>query len=611
LEAESYAGILLRNAVGQAIGVICVVGRAPLPDPRLAEALLTLFAVPAAGEMLRKQTNEALREREEYSRTLLSRLPAGVIVHAPDTRIIDCNAMASEILGLTADQLYGKVAIDPRWSFLKEDQTPMPLDEYPVYRVSRTGQPVNGLVVGSRIPGRTRATWALCNAYPVKDEAGALAQIVVTFVDCSERIYAEEARAQLEGQLRQAQKMEAVGQLAGGIAHDFNNLLTVITGIADLAARAPGRDSGLQRDLADIQRAGQRAATLTRQLLAFGRKQAMTPEVLTMRSLIEGITPLLKRVIREDIRLEVVPGSADGEVVADPGQIEQVLLNLALNARDAMPNGGLLSFSLDEVDVDGAFARAHPSVRAGRHVRISVRDTGSGMDEATRARVFEPFFTTKEPGQGTGLGLATAYGIVSQNGGAIEVASTPGVGTTFFVYLPLVSSHADHLWISTPSAGTLRAAPEVERRAYVPPARELVAGTGSVLVVEDEGAIRRLAQRILQSAGYTVLTAEDGADALRVLAERAEPIDLLLTDVVMPHMSGPELAARVHSLFPGTKVLFTSGYTGGTGGHPDVDGVTTEFLSKPYQVAELTRKVGEIMGRTPIRDTTISSSVPS
>jgi|GEM_PF-1932079 len=595
LAAVSYAGIVLRSGVGQAIGVISVIGLAPLKDPRLAESLLRLFAIPAAGEMLRKQTNEALRVREEYSRTLLSRLPAGVIVHAPDTRIIESNAMASEITGLTAEQLNGKVAIDPAWAFLREDLTPMPLDQYPVFRVTSTGLPINGLVVGMCVPGRPRVTWALCNAYPVKDESGALTQIVVTFVDCSERIYAEEARAQLESQLRQSQKMEAVGQLAAGIAHDFNNLLTVITGIADLAARGPGGDSGLQRDLADIQRAGQRAATLTRQLLAFGRKQAMAPQVLTLRSLIEGITPLLKRVIREDIRLEFAPGAMVGEVMADPGQMEQVLLNLALNARDAMPNGGLLSFSLDEVVVDGAFGHAHPSVPLGSYVRINVRDTGVGMDEATLARVFEPYFTTKEPGQGTGLGLATAYGIVSQNRGAIEVTSSPGVGSTFSVYLPLVTARAGRVASATPSMSSARIPDDMDRRAFVPPERALVSGTGSILVVEDEGAIRRLAQRILQSAGYVVLTADDGADALRVLEARAEAVDLLLTDVVMPHMSGPELAARVHVLYPSTKVLFTSGYAGGAGVQLDLDSVSTEFLSKPYQVAELTRKVDEIM----------------
>ncbi len=592
LNAEGYAGITLRNADGQAVGVISVVSRSAFRDPNLVVSLLTLFALPAAGELIRKQADEALRAREEYSRTMLSSLPTGVVVHAGDTSIIDCNTMACSLLGLTLDQMRGKTAIDPTWAFVSEDGMPMHQEDFPVNRVVSTGGPVNGLVVGVQIPSRTDVTWAVCNAYPVRGEEGRILQIVVTFVDVTERIRSENARGELQSQLRQSQKMEAVGQLAGGIAHDFNNLLTIITGIADVAIRGVAADAPIRRDLADIQRAGQRAAVLTRQLLAFGRKQTIVPESLNVRELIDGMHPLLSRAIREDVRLVLEPGTAQGQVLADPGHIEQVLLNLALNARDAMPHGGTLTFQLEEIEIDAAFVHSHPGMRMGPYVRVDVRDTGTGMDDATRARIFEPFYSTKEPGQGSGLGLATVYGIVSQNGGAIEVESSIGVGTTFSVYLPLVRGLQQDEYGSPKFSTVIRGS---GADAGADNARDAYHGTGTILIVEDEAAIRRLATRVLEAAGYQVLTASDGVDALRVLEARGSPVDLLLTDVIMPNMGGAELAARVAELYPSTRVLYASGYAGDAELGVDAIGASGNFLGKPYQVVELTRKVQEIM----------------
>ncbi len=593
LEAESYAGITLRNSSGQPIGLLSVVARTPFRDASSHEGLLRLFALPAAGELVRKQADEALRVREEYSRTLLASLPAGVVVHAPDTTILDCNTMACELLGLSIDQMLGKTAIDPQWAFVSEQRTPLPVADFPVNQVARTRQPLKGFVLGLNVPARDEITWAVANAYPIRDGAGQLIQIVVTFVDVTERFRSEEARALLETQLRQSQKMEAVGQLAGGIAHDFNNLLTVITGIADVAARGLGADNPVRLDLLDIQRAGQRAAVLTRQLLAFGRKQNIAPEVLDLRSLIEGMQPLLTRVIREDIKLVLEPGAPNGDVLADPGQIEQVLLNLALNARDAMPQGGTLRFALADVTLDEAFARTHPGVRPGPHVRITVRDTGMGMDDATRARIFEPFYTTKEPGQGTGLGLATVYGIVSQSRGALDVSSTLGGGSTFSVFLPVFLPAVD---VNDGAPKRMQTPRDVDT-TMLARMDDDTPRTGSVLVVEDEPAIRRLAQRILESAGYTVLTACDGVDALRVLTARGAPVDLLLTDVIMPNMGGPELASRISALHPQTKVLFASGYAGDADLRLDELGASGNFLGKPYQVVELVHRVDEMMAQ--------------
>ena len=568
--------------------------------------LLSFVALIMTGERLQEEarmarqalaeSNEtalsASRQREEYSRNLLRNLPAGVVVHAPDTSIVECNAMACSLLGLTAEQMHGKTSIDLAWAFVNEDRTPLRLEEFPVNRVAATRLPLSGLLVGVRVPGRPELTWVVCNAYPVSDVSGQVQQIVVTFVDVTPRIQSEEVRHELEARLRQSQKMEAIGQLAGGIAHDFNNLLTIVTGIADVAIRTVPSDGPMHRDLADIQRAGRRGSALTRQLLAFGRKQLFAPEVLSLRSLIDELSPLLARVIRKDVQLVLEPGMDEGEVLVDPGHIEQVLLNLAINARDAMPNGGTLGFTLKEVELDAAFDRMHQGMHAGPYARLRVRDTGTGMDDATKARIFEPFYTTKAPGHGSGLGLATVYGIVSQNGGAIEVESTPGVGTTFSIFLPLARGMPAGV-IGMPRH--VRVVHDHDSDPFGDLPTDESKATGTILLVEDEVAIRRLAKRVLEGAGYEVLTASNGVEALRLLAERGSAVDLLLTDVIMPNMGGPELVALVAELYPTTKVLYVSGYAGDVDLHLDAIGLSGNFLDKPYRVSELTRKVRQLM----------------
>lgn len=584
--AVSYLGLVVTLwLLVSFVGVIMTGERLQEEEARAARQAL----VESDGRAL-----SASRAREAYYHALLQNLPAAVVVHAPDTSILDCNEMACSLFGLTAEQMHGKTAIDPAWAFVGEDRIPMRLEEFPVNRVAATGRPLSGLVAGVRVPGRPQLTWVVCNAYPVSDVSGHVQQLVVTFVDVTRRIQSEEARQELEAKLRQSQKMEAVGQLASGIAHDFNNLLTVVTGIADLAIRTVPADDPMHRDLADIRCAGQLAAGLTRQLLAFGRKQPLVPELLSLRSLIDELKPLLVRVIREDVQLVLEPGMAEGEVFVDPGQFEQVLLNLALNARDAMPQGGALSFTLTEVELDASFVRTHEGLHAGTYARLAVRDSGTGMDEATTARIFEPFYTTKAAGLGTGLGLATAYGIVSQNGGAIEVESTVGMGTTFFIFLPLARG------LPAVVMGKRRPVPVVpdndpESDPFDELSVDVSKGTGTILVVEDEVAIRRLAKRVLEGAGYEVLTANDGVDALRVLAEHGSAVDLLLTDVIMPNMGGPELGAHIAEMYPATKVLYVSGYAGDADLHRDAVGLSDQWLSKPYRVSELTQKVAQIM----------------
>jgi two-component system, cell cycle sensor histidine kinase and response regulator CckA len=382
----------------------------------------------------------------------------------------------------------------------------------------------------------------------------------------------------LEDQLRQAQKMEAVGRLAGGVAHDFNNLLTAILGSTDLLLRDLEPTSPMRQDAAEIKKAGERAAGLTRQLLAYSRRQVLQPEVLDLNRVVADMDRLLRRLIGEDVSLSTVLAPDLGPVRADRGQVEQVIVNLVLNARDATPAGGKLTIETSNVQLDPSYVEAHAGARPGPFVLLTVSDTGAGMDAETTAHLFEPFFTTKEVGKGTGLGLATVYGIVKQSEGYITVYSEPGHGTTFKIYLPRVAGPA-------PAAAPAPAPPERSR------------GSETVLVVEDEEAVRSLSRRALEASGYTVLAAADGPDALRLVERYGGPIHLVLTDVVMPGMTGREMAERLTQRRPGLRVLYMSGYPGDAIVHRGALEPGTAFLQKPFMPEDLTRKVREVLDR--------------
>jgi CheY-like chemotaxis protein len=372
--------------------------------------------------------------------------------------------------------------------------------------------------------------------------------------------------------------MEAVGQLAGGVAHDFNNLLTAILGGCGFLLDDPALAAEHRRDVEEIQNAARRAAALTKQLLAFSRKQVLQPENLPLGAVITGVAPLLRRLIGEHVT--VTTALADGlpAVRADRSQLEQVVINLCVNARDAMPKGGTLTIATEEADLDDAYVAVHPDVQAGHYVVLVVADTGIGMDEETRARAFEPFFTTKGPRFGTGLGLATVYGIVKQSNGHIAVYSEPGHGTTFRIYLP-------------PAGGA-----EAVRGAARPNGTGAVRhGSETVLLVEDEQRVRTLARRILEGFGYHVLESSDGREALALGQEYTEPIALLFTDVVMPTMSGRELAERLTHAHPEVKVLFTSGYADSTIVSHGVLDPAVAYLPKPYSADALGRKVRDVL----------------
>jgi CheY-like chemotaxis protein len=370
--------------------------------------------------------------------------------------------------------------------------------------------------------------------------------------------------------------MEAIGLLAGGIAHDFNNILTTILGYGGLALERIDKLDPLFDEISEIQRAGERAAELTRKLLAFSRKQILEPRVIDLNATVSGMERMLRRTIGEDVQLVFRPAANLGRVRADPGQVEQVLLNLAVNARDPMPKGGSLTIETNNVRLDEEYARTHVDpASTGDVVMFAVSDSGSGMDEQTRSRIFEPFFTTKELGKGTGLGLSTVYGIVRQSGGHIDCYSEPGTGTTFKVYLPRVGEEA-----------TVIPAPVVSGDLQ---------GSETLLVVEDEETLATLARRALERRGYRVLVARNGSAALEIALAHPE-IELLLTDVVMPGMSGPELAEVLRAQSPGLKVLFMSGYTDNAIIQHGLLDSGVAFLQKPFTPDGLARKVREILG---------------
>ncbi|HEY4710599.1 MAG TPA: PAS domain S-box protein [Candidatus Acidoferrales bacterium] len=379
----------------------------------------------------------------------------------------------------------------------------------------------------------------------------------------------------LEAMLRQAQKMEAVGQLAGGVAHDFNNLLGVILGYTGLLLDQ-NLDDSQRKSIQEIQKAGDRAALLTRQLLAFSRKQVLQTKVLDLNTVVAGAEKLLQRLIGEDIEMLVVLNPALGRIEADAGQLEQIIMNLAVNARDAMVPGGKLTIETSNVEIDEEFAVQHPSTRPGPHVMLSVTDNGCGMDAKTKAHIFEPFFTTKEFGKGTGLGLSTVYGIVKQSGGSVWVYSEVGIGSTFKIYLPCVS-------------------PGVEIAAPSDEPESIEGGLQTILIVEDEAALLEVTHRSLEAVGYAILAAQSPADAMRISETHQGPIHLMVTDVIMPGMSGAQLAARLSVARPEMKVLYVSGYTDDTIVRHGVLEHGLAFLQKPFSPKTLARKVREVL----------------
>jgi len=524
--------------------------------------ILTFVSQQVANAIEHKRSEEALRRSEASYRSLIEGAAYGIYRSDLPGRILEVNPALVEMLGYASEEdllsrnlttdIYADPGERPRLIAQHERQEHF-------RGVDVNWKRKDGAILPVRLTGR-----------PVLDENGRLEYFEGIVENVAER------RA-LEEQLRQSQKMEAVGQLAGGIAHDFNNLLEVIMGYSDLLTEGLPVGDPLRRQAEEIYKAGKRAAGLTRQLLAFSRKQVLQPRVLDLNVIVTDLQKLLRRTIGEHIEFTARLSPSLGRVKADPNQLEQILMNLAVNARDAMPHGGSLRVETTDIRVDEKLAQQHTGLRPGDYVLMIVADTGSGMDLKIQARVFEPFFTTKEKGKGTGLGLATVYGIVKQSDGYISVESAPGQGTTFRIYLPRVE---------TPAA-QVPAAPEKTASA---------SGSETILLVEDEDSVRRLARTFLENRGYKVIEARDGAHAVEICGDRSQIIHLMVTDVVMPKMSGRELAQRVATVRPEMRVLFVSGYTGDTLTLP---GPHAAFLEKPFGPADLIKKVREMLDHKP------------
>jgi PAS domain S-box-containing protein len=518
------------------------------------------------------EREERLREGEERFRTMTESAVDAVVTADANGDIVSWNRGARAVFGYAPDEVLGTPlarlvpeglrVVDPSGRERIAPAAVTPALERPVE------------LHGMRKDGR---------AFPVELSLARWETRRGSFLTVIIRDVTE--RRQLEEQFRQAQKMESVGRLAGGLAHDFNNLLTVIGGHADLLHARLAPEDPLRRRITLIQEAAEHAADLTKQLLAFSRKQVLAPKVLDLNAIVIEIEPMLRRLIGEDVDLVTEPARGLGSVRADPAQIKQILFNLAVNARDAMPQGGKLTIETENVELDAHYARLHADVQPGSYVMLAVTDNGIGMDAETRSRIFEPFFTTKAPGLGTGLGLATVYGIVKQSSGSISVYSERGLGTVFKVYLPRVPEPADT--VTTEAPGSARG------------------GSETILLVEDNEMVRTLTCEILKRHGYTVVEAQHGADALDIARRYHGEIHLLLTDVVMPEMSGPELVSRLAPVRPQMRIIYMSGYTADAIDHQGMLDEGIEFLPKPIGLDTLVRKLREVLdgrGRTALVD---------
>ncbi len=563
LQAESYVGVTLWGADGQPIGLIAAIGRQPLTDQCPAESMLQLVALRAAAELERKHAEDQLLESEARYKTLLEHAPVAVMINQ-NNRVVLLNKACLQLFGATdKEQLLGKTpyelfhsncheAVCARIATMLLQQAPVPALEETIVRLD--GTPVEVEVTAA--------------PFPSKGETG----IHVVLRDISERKKAEQAHQQIEEQLRHSQRMEAIGTLAGGIAHDFNNILTAIIGYAHISQMGLPPEAPQRGPIQQITEAANRATHLTRDLLLFSRKQTTVRRVIDLNDCLANTKGFLERIISENIVLEIHFSQEPIKVYADPQQLDQVLLNLAANARDAMPDGGRIALSSELVRLDPDAAVLLGLANAGEYAVIRFADTGKGIEAEDLARVFDPFFTTKEIGKGTGLGLPIVYGIVTGHDGVVKIASTPGQGTELTIYLPCSRDKA-------PAAKTLVADEPLPR------------GAETILMAEDSERIREMISQVLAEFGYQVITAVDGEDAVRLFKQHADQIRLLLFDLVMPHLGGPEAYQQIRQIRPDIPVLFTTGYAPQVAEGKLSREQIEQLLHKPYAIVKLLKAV--------------------
>ncbi len=535
----------------------------------------------------RKRMEAALRESQAILRAALDQSQAGIVIaDAPEgnIRYVNRAGLMTHGVEIAEDEAFDrfhKIDIEfynRSWKALYPNGKSCTKDDLPLVRAYKYKETCSREMIIQRVDGKERIVVA--NAGPIFDEKGEVTAGIVVFLDITEQRKAEEEIAKIEAQLRQAQKMETVGQLAGGVAHDFNNLLYVISGYAEIAEMQAKEDDRLADNIRNIITAAEQAATLVRQLLLFSRKESMQTRVLDINELIGGLLKMLRRVIGEHIHPEYHPGYDLKQILGDPAQLEQVLINLCVNARDAMPEGGKIVIETENFTVDEGFCHHHPWSSPGEYVCLVVSDTGTGMTLEIQEKVFEPFFTTKEVGKGTGLGLSAAYGIVKAHNGMIHIYSEPEHGSVFRIYLPALDGAEDEEDVPKP-----KVADSAD-----------FSGEETILVAEDEEKVRKLSELILSKAGYRILTASDGEAAMEIIQESGDEIDLVLVDVIMPKAGGHLVHAKIESLYPDMPVIFMTGYSRGLlpkifSDHPH------EILQKPFNRAQLLQKVREALGQ--------------
>jgi PAS domain S-box-containing protein len=539
--------------------------------------ILTGYTKHRSFEKQREETTRRLKESEAFVSSVLEGIGEGVIVVDRDFKILSTNRNYCAQVKMSCEDIIGKHCYEISHHIEKPCHTHENGCECTVKKCFDTGEPQNA--THTHYDSQGNARYIETHAYPLKDGSGNIVSVVETLFDVTEKTRLVLEKKKLEAQVLQAQKMEAIGQLAGGIAHDFNNILTAVMGYGSILQEEMEKDDPMRNNVEHILTAAGKAATLTQSLLAFGRKQIIELRPVNATEIISGFSKFVKRLVPDDIEFKTALSDENLPVMADIGQVDQVLMNLVTNAIDAMPEGGRLIISAESTHVDRKNYKLHNLERPGKYALIAVSDTGMGMDENTRQRIFEPFFSTKETGKGTGLGLAMVYGIIKQHNGSIRVYSEPGSGTTFKIYLPAIADATE----------------QTKSRHQIP--KEKISGTETVLLAEDDADVRRIAKLALTKAGYKVIEAVDGQDAVNKFIENKNDIQLLIFDVIMPNMNGRDAYDRIKTEYPDIKVIFMSGYMADIIDRKGIFDAGLNFLSKPAEPHELLKKVRKTLDK--------------